>query len=72
MPPVGQNTRSGNGAAIEASSFAPPTASAGNSFSARKPQSRKAMASEGVAQPGRNGTGDRAAGLGERRAKRPG
>ena len=57
MPPVGQKRRSGKGAANEASSLAPPTASAGNSFSARNPSSRRAIASETVAQPGRNGTG---------------
>ena len=53
--------QSGSGAASEASSFAPPTASAGNSFSARKPSSRSAIASDAVAQPGRNGTGAAAA-----------
>ena len=57
MPPVGQKRRSASGAASEAISFTPPTASAGNSFSDRKPSSRSAIASEAVAQPGRNGTG---------------
>src|ERR1700677_2586726 len=64
MPPVGQKRRSGRGAASEASSFAPPTDSAGKSLSARKPSSLSAIASEAVAHPGRNGTGDCAAALG--------
>src|SRR3954447_3248089 len=56
MPPVGQNRRSGNGAATDFSHATPPQASAGKNFSTLNPREASAIASDTVAQPGRTGT----------------
>src|SRR5436853_639286 len=55
MPPVGQNLRSGSGAATDLSHAAPPQASAGKNFSTGNPRAESAIASETVAQPGSAG-----------------
>src|SRR2546423_4229287 len=56
IPPVGQNLRSGNGAATDLSHATPPQASAGKNFSTLKPRPLSAIASDTVAQPGSTGT----------------
>src|SRR2546423_14463848 len=56
IPPVGQNLRSGNGAATDLSHATPPEASAGKNFSTLKPRPLSVIASETVAQPGSTGT----------------
>src|SRR5688572_19640163 len=56
IPPVGQNFRSGSGAATDFSHATPPEASAGKNFSTLKPQPFSAIASETVAHPGNTGT----------------
>src|SRR5436305_14053620 len=55
-PPVGQNFRSGNGAATDLSHATPPQASAGKNFSTLNPREASVIASETVAQPGSTGT----------------
>src|SRR5438270_7870286 len=56
IPPVGQNFRSGSGAATDLSQAIPPDASAGKNFSTLNLRAESAIASETVAQPGRTGT----------------
>src|SRR6185369_9639408 len=57
MPPVGQNLRSGSGAATDLSHAVPPDASAGKNFSTGNPRAASVIASDTVAQPGSAGTG---------------
>src|SRR5215212_6478157 len=56
IPPVGQNLRSGNGAATDFSHATPPEASAGKNFRTLNPREASAIASDTVAQPGSTGT----------------
>src|SRR5947209_18399780 len=56
IPPVGQNFRSGSGAATDFSHATPPDASAGKNFSTVNPRAESAIASDTVAQPGSTGT----------------
>ena len=56
IPPVGQNLKSGNGAATDFSHATPPDASAGKNFSTLNPRAESAIASDTVAQPGSTGT----------------
>src|SRR4029077_6503592 len=56
IPPVGQNLKSGSGAATDFSHATPPDASAGKNFSTLNPRAESAIASDTVAQPGRTGT----------------
>src|SRR4051812_16939022 len=56
IPPVGQNFRSGTGAAMDFSQATPPDASAGKNLRTLKSRAASAIASLTVAQPGSAGT----------------
>src|SRR5437763_15046355 len=55
IPPVGQNFKSGSGAATDFSHATPPDASAGKNFKTLNPRAASAIASDTVAQPGSAG-----------------